>query len=620
MVEPFSEEALREPVIMEWDELEWGGVSPGVARVIHVSPDRRTITILRLDGRSWPEKMPYAFAWSMVDTCAWTHRKGKPKIFSHVSTLSDRQKELRDENWRVVGSMLENCIPAIFDKKARVALATEAAALNRCTRRHVMNLLKRAFEQGMSRDSVRSPLDGNGKYERVLTPDSKKRGRPVEIGEQRGLNVDEEIKQFFANALRLFWARNKRMNLKDAYDLCLRLYFMDLTGDLLDGGEHKIQDRYAKSGVPTEGQFQYWADKVVDLESLRRRKMKPRVYDQKNRPILGTSNAAIWGPGGRFQIDATVLDIYIRSRRTRKQLIGRPTLYVVIDTFSRLIVGIYIGLEAPSWIGAMMALANCVEDKVEFCRRFKIDISPEDWPTGMIPAILLGDRGEIERAVAEHMIDLMKIKVETAAAYRGDWKGIVESSFRTLPAIFRPYVDGYIETDFRQRGVRDYRADAVLDLDDLTAIIIELVLYHNNDHVNDQIRSAPATDGGRGSVDPTRALELGRGETERSRSAARSRSVSLWLDAAGGRSLHRVGRRVRRPALRPPSPAQEVCRCPPQGQGLVWACLLRQTPHRRDLGTCPRHGEGLRRCEAGRPCLCGVRRFHSLGGVRCPPD
>lgn len=483
MVESLSEEALREPVIMEWDELEWGGVSPGRARVLHVSPDRRTITILRLDGRNWPERMPYAFVWSMVDTKAWRHEEGKPIVFSHISTLSDRQKDLREENWRIVGHLLENCIPAIFDKKKRVNLAAAAAAANRCTRRHVMNLLQRAFENGMSKDSVRSPLDRNGKYERVVTSDSKKRGRPVEIGNQLGLNVDEEIKQYFSNSLRLYWARNRKIDLRAAYDFCLRLYFMDLTGDLLEGGEYKFKDRFAESGVPTYGQFHYWAPKVVDLEALRRRKMTPRVYDQKNKPILGTSNSITWGPGGRFQIDATVLDTYIRSRRSRKQLIGRPTLYVVIDTFSRLIVGIYIGLEPPSWIGAMMALANCVEDKAEFCRGFGIDIAPEDWPTGMIPAVLLGDRGEIERAVAEHMITLMKIKVETAAAYRGDWKGIVESCFRTLPAIFKPYVDGYIETDFRQRGVRDYRADAVLDLDDLTAIIIELVLYHNNDHV-----------------------------------------------------------------------------------------------------------------------------------------
>lgn len=483
MVAPLSEEALREPVMMEWDELAWEGISPGRARVIHVSPDRKTIVILRLDGRSWPEPMPYAYAWSMVDCGAWSHVVGSPIVFSHPSTLTARQRALRDENWSVVGRLLQNHVPAIFDKPKRVALAAQAAAENRCTRRHVMNLLRRAFERGMSIDSVRSTLDGNGRYERRVTPGSKKLGRPVEIGDREGLNVDGEIRQYFANALRLFWAREKRINLKDAYDFCLRLYFMDLSGDILEGGTYSLKDRYAENGVPTYGQFRYWAPKVVDLESLRRRKLKPRVYDQRNRPILGNSNAATWGPGGRFQIDATVLDVYIRSRRSGKQLIGRPTLYVVIDVFSRMIVGIYVGLEAPSWIGAMMALANCVEDKVEFCSGFGVNIAPEDWPGGMIPAVLLGDRGEIEQAVAEHMISLARIKVETAAAYRGDWKGIVESCFRTLPAIFRPYVDGYVETDYRQRGVRDYRADAVLDLDDLTVILIELVLYHNNHHV-----------------------------------------------------------------------------------------------------------------------------------------
>lgn len=475
-----DERDLREPVLMEWDVLAWEGTSPGSARILHVSPDRRTIWILRLDGASWPEGLPYDHAWTMVDEGAWTHTVGEPRTFPPASSLSEKQRDLLAGNWKVVGPLLRD-VPAIFDKRRRVALSEEAAIANRCTRRFVMNLLRRAFENGMSRDSVRSTLDRNGTYER--TPEMGKTGPKAPEGDPPGPKVDEDMKHFFRNALRLHWARKKRMNLRDAYDLCLRLYFMDLKGDVLDGGTHVYKDRYAVEGAPSYGQFHYWAPKVVDLQALTRRKVKPRVYDLRNRPILKTSNSDIWGPGGRFQIDATVLDIYIRSRRHGRQLIGWPTLYVVIDVFSRYIVGIYIGLEAPSWLGAMMALANCVEDKVEFCREFGLTISADDWLTGFIPSQLLGDRGEIERLVAENMINLSKITVETAAAYMGSWKGIVESCFRTLPAIFRPYTDGYVETDYRERGARDYRADAALDLDDLSQVIVGLVLYHNNHHV-----------------------------------------------------------------------------------------------------------------------------------------
>uniref|UniRef100_UPI001EF29BAA hypothetical protein n=1 Tax=Acidithiobacillus ferrooxidans TaxID=920 RepID=UPI001EF29BAA len=55
-------------------------------------------------------------------------------------------------------------------------------------------------------------------------------------------------------------------------------------------------------------------------------------------------------------------------------------VYVVIDALSRMITGLYVGLEGPSWLGAMMALANAASDKKAFCRKYGISISDEDWP------------------------------------------------------------------------------------------------------------------------------------------------------------------------------------------------------------------------------------------------
>ncbi len=50
------------------------------------------------------------------------------------------------------------------------------------------------------------------------------------------------------------------------------------------------------------------------------------------------------GPGSRYEIDATIADVYLLSA-DRQRVIGRPTLYVVVDVFSRMVAGFYIGLE-----------------------------------------------------------------------------------------------------------------------------------------------------------------------------------------------------------------------------------------------------------------------------------
>ena len=110
------------------------------------------------------------------------------------------------------------------------------------------------------------------------------------------------------------------------------------------------------------------------------------------------------GPGSKYQIDASVGDIYLVSQFDRSNIIGMPVMYFVIDVFSRMVTGMYIGLEGPSWVGAMMAIANAALDKVAYCREYGISIAEEEWPCYHIPAVILGDRGEMESKNADNHV------------------------------------------------------------------------------------------------------------------------------------------------------------------------------------------------------------------------
>lgn len=46
--------------------------------------------------------------------------------------------------------------------------------------------------------------------------------------------------------------------------------------------------------------------------------------------------------------DATVADIYIVSRLSRRP-IGRPVIYTMVDAYSRLITGVYVGIEGGQY-------------------------------------------------------------------------------------------------------------------------------------------------------------------------------------------------------------------------------------------------------------------------------
>jgi hypothetical protein len=304
------------------------------------------------------------------------------------------------------------------------------------------------------------------------------------------------MRRLFCQAIDLSFARERRHHMVSAHHFCMRRFFMHEEEDGCTGRlVHVANPPYDVVGLPTERQFRYWVAKDSPMEALIRKRLTPRIYDMKRRAMIGNPTAQALGPGSRFQIDATILDVYSRSRRARRLIVGRPTLYVVIDVFSRLIVGIYIGLEAPSWIAAMMAIANAATPKVEFCRSIGIEIEPHEWPAQTVPGAIAGDRGEMIKAGIENLLQQFSVLIANAAPYRGDWKGVVEVRFRLLPAIFKPYVPGYVETDFRQRGARDYRLEAELDLDDIYRIIVRTVLYYNNHHVlHDYVRHPGLTE------------------------------------------------------------------------------------------------------------------------------
>ncbi|MCG8282963.1 transposase, partial [Escherichia coli] len=97
----------------------------------------------------------------------------------------------------------------------------------------------------------------------------------------------------------------------------------------------------------------------------------------------------------------TIADIYLVSEHDRSLIVGRPVVYMVIDVFSRMVVGMYVGFEGPSWVSAMVALANTVADKVEYCRQYGVEIDASDWPVKGLPDVVLADKGELNGTKVE---------------------------------------------------------------------------------------------------------------------------------------------------------------------------------------------------------------------------
>ncbi|WP_252233891.1 Mu transposase C-terminal domain-containing protein [Clostridium sp. ZS1] len=398
--------------------------------------------------------------------------------------ISDNQKNIRDKKWKIVEYIWYENKMKFLDKKLRNKVITDASIKFECNTQYIKRTITYFFQRGMTKNSLLLNYENSGGKGKIRKSLGNKRGRKRSCEKNgkviEGININETALILIQTSINLFYLKKQKKSLAEAYRYMLRKFYSD---KVVVDGEEKILV-WDKSRIPTYRQFVYWYHYFENGKEHVIRRESKKYYELHNRELLSNSTIGTFGPGSRYEIDATIGDVYLLSTVDHKKIIGRPIIYSVIDVFSRLVCGVYIGLEGPSWLGAMMALDNVVEDKVEFCAKYGITITDEEWPNSFLPEKILADRGEFEGYNVENLINNLNIKIENTAPYRGDLKGIVERNFRTINEKIKHMTPGAIYKQYRERGDKHYALDAKLDMFDFTSIIIHEILNHNNSIIN----------------------------------------------------------------------------------------------------------------------------------------
>lgn len=385
-------------------------------------------------------------------------------------------KKQRDEWWKILQPVLE-CEPDIYERKRRGELLAEAQARSGKSKTNLYRYLIKYWKMGKTPNVFLQNYRNCGKGGKTQT--DKKLGRPaVHEGGFGKILTKEDMKNFEA-AVRKYYLNRKGISMKTTYEKMLGDYYSVSYKN--ENGQECLRLLPADQ-IPSIHQFRYWYRKNRDEKTEVRKRKGDVKFELTGRAITGRSDYQLMGPGAKYQIDATVGDIYLVSQFDRKDIIGRPVMYFVMDSYSRMVTGMYVGLEGPSWAGAMMAIENAACDKVSYCASYGVAITDEEWPCHHIPTAILGDRGEMESHLADNLVQMLGIRIENAPPYRADLKGIIEQHFRTINTDAMPFLPGKVLPDMSERGGRDYRLDAKLDIRQFTEIIIRCVLYYNNSH------------------------------------------------------------------------------------------------------------------------------------------
>lgn len=284
---------------------------------------------------------------------------------------------------------------------------------------------------------------------------------------ERELTGDEKN---FRWALNRFYFTRHKNSLKTAYTYMLKERYCDGGGNLLPQ-------------YPSFNQFRYFHSKYKTQQNTIISRHGIKEYQRNYRPLLGDGVQEFAPNVGTGMIDATVCDIYLVDGGGN--IIGRPVLTIVTDSFSN---GFVMGYSL-TWEGGTYSLRelmlNVIADKVEWCKKFGILIERKQWDSDKLPGLIVSDMGSEYQSSTFAQITELGVTLVNLPPLRPELKSIVEKSFHLIQESTKPYLmdHGYVDKDAGERLAPDYRKGACLTMEDYEKVVIRAILYNNTQRI-----------------------------------------------------------------------------------------------------------------------------------------
>lgn len=235
------------------------------------------------------------------------------------------------------------------------------------------------------------------------------------------------------------------------------------------------------SECPSRRQLEYYLKKHFPLQVRLKLRKGEKRFAQEHRAKDGSIQRECHGAGHIYEFDATIVDVILVSSKNRAVIVGKPTLYLIIDRETRLIVGFYIGFENACYSAAMQAILSIAEDKKALCNRLELPYSPDDWVAdGVLPEIFLADQGELIHKKARRIARSIRSTLSNAPGMRPDWKPLVECGFHMVHQIIAMDTPGYVpDAETRKRRGINKDREVSLNLFEFTQLIVRAIILHN---------------------------------------------------------------------------------------------------------------------------------------------
>ena len=181
-----------------------------------------------------------------------------------------------------------------------------------------------------------------------------------------------------------------------------------------------------------------------------------------------------------IEIDHTPCDIILVDDEHRLP-IGRPWITVAIDIYSRMIVGYYLSMNAPSVTSVGMCVSNTILPKDTLLAKFDVN---SNWNVWGFPETIHVDNGADFRADAVKKAGLAHgINIEFRPVGRANFGGHIERVIGTLMHEIHN-LPGTTFSNIKQRGEYDSDANASMTFFEFEKWLVTFItkIYHKRVH------------------------------------------------------------------------------------------------------------------------------------------
>ena len=424
-------------------------------RLIHQIAETGASIMIDIDSKSYPVEieMPL-YELDEVDI--------EEVVYPSEELLSEKERRRFESSKKIISEVTNELSgERIVERRLRHRTIAYVAKKNNVSYSKVRSLIIKYWKSGMILTSVAVMYPRNqGKRKRQSS---------------KGFVVTKEDEMNFDNSIRKHYLTRELKPLMHAYEQCIKDYYSNS-----EGGRLKLMKK-----IPSYNQFYYVFIKKYDGNSeVTKARYGEVVAKEIARPLIGNTKSANAFP--TYELDSTILDSYTLEYFEGIQhadIIGRPVIYLIVETISSRIAFFYLSYEKfMSEVASVNSLIYGLSCPQKYMGMMGIETEEYD---GFIPNALVFDRGELTGSGIIEAITRMGITTNITGGMRASYKPKVERLIGKINSELAKYVHGTIKKDKKHnpRTEKDYRLRSSLTIQDMAKICHRVILQHNNHDV-----------------------------------------------------------------------------------------------------------------------------------------